>query len=121
MINCVFIEGNLVYDPVLRTTAKGDKILSFPLANEVGVKNPDGSWGKHVNYIDVVMFGNRAEALSQLLKQGTRVVVKGVLNYSSWEKDGVKKSKHELRADDLSFLTRKETEECELSPNEIEF
>ena len=122
MINNVVIEGNVVRDGVLRNNAKGGSFLTFSLANEVSEKNTDGTWGKYVNYIDVVLFGNRAEALAKLLGQGTHVFVKGTLRYSTWEKDGVKKVKHELRADDISLVSKKSDNQLDdTSQQDIKF
>lgn len=116
MINKAFLEGNLTFDCVKREHAKNGAFITFTVANEVyGGKNEDGTAAKHVNFVDCVMFGNRAAALANLLKQGTRVVVEGNLRYSSWEKDGVKKSKIELRVDDISLPNGKKASESELS------
>ena len=121
MSNKSFVEGNLTYDCVKREHAKNGTFITFTIANEIyGGKKEDGSDIKHVNYIDCVMFGKRAAALAVLLKQGTRVVVEGNLRYSSWEKDGVKKSKIELRVDDISFMNGKKTSEPEPSALEDE-
>lgn len=63
-INHVNISGNLTRDPELRTTAGGTNILSFGVAVNDRRKNPQtGKWQDVPNFIDCIVFGQRAEAL----------------------------------------------------------
>ena len=47
-----------------------------------------------------------AEALSRYLSKGTKVALSGKLRYSSWERDGQKRSKLEVIAEEIEFLSR---------------
>ena len=51
------------------------------------------------------MFGTRAEALSRYLSKGQKVAIEGKLRYSSWERDGQRRSKLEVVIDELEFMT----------------
>lgn len=105
-INVVVISGNLTRDPELRHTNGGTAILSFGVAVNDRMKDRDGSWVDRPNFVDVTVFGARAEALSRYLSKGTKVALSGKLRYSSWERDGQKRSKLEVIAEEIEFLSR---------------
>ena len=105
-INVVIISGNLTRDPELRHTNGGTAILSFGVAVNDRMKDRDGSWVDRPNFVDVTVFGARAEALSRYLSKGTKVALSGKLRYSSWERDGQKRSKLEVIAEEIEFLSR---------------
>ena len=105
-INVVIISGNLTRDPDLRHTNSGTAILSFGVAVNDRMKDRDGSWVDRPNFVDVTVFGRRAEALSRFLSKGAKVALSGKLRYSSWERDGQKRSKLEVIAEEIEFLSR---------------
>ena len=106
-INKVFISGNLTRDCELRATASGTQVLSFGVAVNDRRRNPQsGEWEDYPNFVDVTVFGARAEALSRYLSKGTKVALSGKLRYSSWERDGQKRSKLEVIAEEIEFLSR---------------
>lgn len=107
MINSVNLVGNLTRDPNIRQTSGGTNILDFGLAVNDRVKDSSGNWTDYANFFDIVVFGNRAESLSKILTKGMRVAVNGKLRYSSWEKDGSKRSKIEIIANDIDIMQRK--------------
>ena len=108
-INRVAISGNLTRDPELRSTASGTQILSFGMAVNDRHKNQQTSeWEDYPNFIDVTMFGTRAEKLAQYLHKGAKVAIEGKLRYSQWEKDGQRRSKLEVIAEELEFMSRQD-------------
>lgn len=106
-INRVNISGNLTRDPELRSTSGGTQILSFGVAVNDRRRNPQtGEWEDYPNFVDCVIFGARAEALSRFLRKGSKVAIEGKLRYSSWEaKDGSRRSKLEVVVDEVEFLS----------------
>ena len=60
------------------------------------------------NFVDCTMFGTRAEAVSRYLSKGTKVAIEGKLRYSSWEKDGQRRSKLEVIVDEIEFMSRRD-------------
>lgn len=105
-INRVTISGNLTRDPEMRSTQSGMNILNFGMAvNDRRRNSQTGEWEDYANFVDCVLFGNRADFLSRTLRKGTKVVVEGKLRYSSWERDGQRRSKLEVVVDDLDFIT----------------
>ena len=96
-INRVNITGNLTRDPELRATAGGTQVLSFGVAVNDRRRNPQtGEWEDYPNFVDCTMFGTRAEAVSRFLAK---------LRYSSWERDGQRRSKLEVIVDEIEFMS----------------
>lgn len=107
-INRVNITGNLTRDPELRATAGGTQILSFGVAVNDRRKNPQtGAWEDVPNFVDCIVFGSRAEAVSRFISKGSKVAIEGKLRYSAWEnKEGQRRSKLEVIVDEIDFLSR---------------
>lgn len=105
-INNVTISGNLTRDPELRNTATSS-VLAFSVAVNERV-NDGGEWKDRPNYIDCVMFGKRAESLSRIMAKGAKVAVSGKLRWSQWEKDGQKRSKVEVVANEVELMAKKD-------------
>lgn len=108
-INRVIISGNLTRDPELRQTQGGTSILSFGVAvNDRRRNQQTGDWEDYPNFIDCVMFGTRAEALNRLLTKGMKVAIEGKLRYSSWEREGQRRSKIEVYVDEIEFMSQRQ-------------
>ena len=108
-INRVNITGNLTRDPELRATAGGTQVLSFGVAVNDRRRNAQtGEWEDYPNFVDCTMFGTRAEAVSRFLAKGNKVAIEGKLRYSSWERDGQKRSKLEVIVDEIEVMVRRE-------------
>ena len=107
-INRVVISGNLTRDAELRRTQSGMAILNIGVAvNDRRRNQQTGEWEDYANYIDCVLFGNRAESLSNILAKGMKVAIEGKLRWSQWERDGQKRSKIEVVVDDLEFMSQR--------------
>ncbi len=107
-INRVCISGNLTRDPELRQTPGGTQVLGVGVAVNDRRKNQQtGQWEDVPNFVDCVVFGNRAGALSAILHRGDKVAVDGRLRYSSWEaRDGSRRSKLEVIAEEVELMQR---------------
>ena len=103
------ITGNLTRDPELRATQGGTQVLHLGVAVNDRRRNPQtGNWEDYPNFIDCVMFGTRAEAIQRYLSKGTKVAIEGRLRYSSWERDGQKRSKIEVVIDEIEFMSSRQ-------------
>lgn len=108
-INRVYISGNLTRDPEMRSTAGGTSVMSFGVAvNERRKSAQTGEWGDYPNFVDCTLFGKRAEALGQYLTKGAKVAVEGRLHYSSWGKDGQKRSKLGVIVDEIELMSKRD-------------
>jgi len=113
-INQVTISGNLTKDSVMRRTAGGLAILSGSVAVNDRRKNPQtGEWEDYPNFIDFSIFGRRAETLEQHLVKGTKVCISGRLRWSQWERNGEKRSKVEVIADEIVFTKRQQVQQAQ--------
>ena len=108
-INRVTISGNIGQEPELRTTASGMHVLSFSMCVNSRVKR-NGEWTDKPNWVDVKVFGQRAESLTRYLEKGSHVTVAGRINQSTWERDGQKRSKLEVICEDIDFSGGKRQE-----------
>lgn len=104
-INKVIISGNLTRDGELRTTPSGAIILALGVAVNDRRRNQSGEWEDYANFVDCTMFGTRAEKLAQYMTKGTKVCIEGRLHYSSWEKDGQRRSKLDVTVDEVEFMS----------------
>ena len=101
MDNAVTLVGGLVRDAEMRFTPSGQAVASFGLAVNRKWKNRQDEWEEQVSFFDVKCWGQMAENVVESCQKGTRVVVVGRLEQSSWEKDGVRRSKVEVVADEV--------------------
>ena len=68
-----------------------------------------GQWEDYANFVDCVMFGNRAASVARFLSKGAKVAIEGKLRWSQWQaKDGSTRSKLTVAVDEIEFLQRKE-------------
>lgn len=105
-INRVIVSGNLTRDPETRQ-AGGNTVTQFGIAVNDRRKNAQsGEWEDVPNFFDVLVWGARGESLSRFISKGSRVVVAGRLRWSQWtNKEGEKRSKVEIVADDVDFMS----------------
>ncbi|MGQ9569718.1 MAG: single-stranded DNA-binding protein [Thermodesulfovibrionales bacterium] len=110
MYNKVILIGNLTKDPELRYTPQGTPVASFRLAVNYKYKQ-SGSSGDDVKqetmFIDNVVFGKQAESCSKYLNKGSSVLVEGRLQERRWESNGQQRSKFEVIAQSVKFLSRR--------------
>lgn len=102
-VNRVTISGNIGRDPELRSTASGTAVLSFSVCVNDRQK-VNGEWKDKPNWVDCIIFGNRAESVSRYLSKGSHVTVDGRLSQNTWEtKEGQRRSKLEVIVDNIDF------------------
>ena len=108
-INRVFISGNITRDAEIRMSQSGMAVMSLGVAvNDRRRNSQTGEWEDYPNFVDCKMFGSRAEKLSQYLTKGSKVAIEGKLRYSSWEKDGQRRSKLEVIVEEIEFMSRRD-------------
>ena len=99
------ITGNLTRDPELRTTTGGTNVCAFSVAVNRNYKSSDGEAREEVSYIDCVAWGKLGEVIAEYAKKGSGVLVSGRLSQRSYEgKDGIKRSRTEIVAEDFNFI-----------------
>jgi len=106
MYNKVILIGNLTKDPELRYTPQGTPVASFRLAVNRRYKQAD-EVKQETTFIDNVVFGKQAESCSKYLNKGSSVLVEGRLQERRWESNGQQKSKFEVIAQSVRFLSKR--------------
>ena len=110
-INSVMISGNLVAD-CKKGKAGDSPIVDFTIAsNEYRKNKQTGESDSYANFIDCTMFGNRAKGIAKFLTKGQKVCVLGHLRQSRWEKDGEKRSKVSIIAEEVEIFIPKTDED----------
>lgn len=110
-INKVFISGNLTRDAELRATQSGGSLCVFGVAvNDRRRNQRTGEWEDYPNFVDCAMFGTRAEKLQPYLTKGTKVSIEGKLRYSTWEREGQRRSKLDVHIDEIEFMSTRQRE-----------
>ncbi|HSB31163.1 MAG TPA: single-stranded DNA-binding protein [Candidatus Sulfobium mesophilum] len=108
MYNKVILIGNLTKDPELRYTPQGTPVCSLRLACSTKYKSSD-SMKEETLFIDVVVWGKQGESCGQYLNKGSSALVEGRLQERRWESDGQQRSKFEVVAQTVRFLSAKKS------------
>ena len=107
-INRVEITGNLTRDCEVRELPSGSFAIEFGVAVNERRKGRDGEWEDYPNYVDCTEFTSSEKVLNwhqRELTKGAKVSIDGRLRYSSWEKDGQKRSKLGVIVTEIEFMT----------------
>jgi single-strand DNA-binding protein len=86
-MNSVHLFGNLGADPELKMLQSGTAMLKLRVATSERRKDSEGEWKEHTEWHSVVVWAKMAEALSEILRKGMRVLIDGQLRTRSWEDD----------------------------------
>jgi len=102
-LNSILIEGNLVRDPLLRSTPKGTQVCTMSLASNRFYKQ-DSGFEKEVSFFDIETWARLAEACYAKGKKGRGVRVVGRLKQDRWnDPDGKPRSKVTIVAEHVEF------------------
>ncbi|MDR1909369.1 MAG: single-stranded DNA-binding protein [Spirochaetaceae bacterium] len=102
-LNSILIEGNMVRDPILRTTPKGTRVCSFSIASNRYYKQ-DGNYEREVGFFDVECWGKLSEAVQNNGQKGRGVRVVGRLKQDRWTgADEKPRSKVSIVAEHIEF------------------
>jgi len=102
-LNSILIEGNMVKEPLFRTTPKGTPVCTFSLASNRFFKQESGL-EKEVSFFEVETWAKLAETCNNLGKKGRGVRVVGRLKQDRWVgNDGKQKSRIAIVAEHVEF------------------
>ena len=105
-MNKVLLIGNLTRDPELVTTNNGISLCKFGLAVQRRFASNDGE--KDVDFFNIVVWRGPAENCYKYLKKGSKVGISGSIQTRSYESnDGTKKYAFDIIAEEVEFLTSK--------------
>ena len=102
-LNSILIEGNLVRDPLLRSTPKGTQICTMSLASNRYYKQ-DSGFEKEVSFFEVETWSRLAESCYNKGRKGRGVRVVGRLKQDRWNgADGKQHSRITIVAEHVEF------------------
>lgn len=102
-LNSILIEGNLVRDPLLRTTPRGTPVCSFTVASNRYYRQ-DAGMEREVSFFDAQAWGKLGESVSGQGRKGRGVRVVGRLKQERWNgSDGKAHSKITIVAEHVEF------------------
>ena len=109
-LNKVMLMGNLTRDPEIKYTPKGMAIAHFGIAVNRVWSNEAGEKQEEVTFIDIEMFGRKAEVVGEYFKKGKPIYVEGRLKLDSWDDktSGLKKTKLKVVGETFEFLGSRE-------------
>lgn len=114
--NELTIVGHLGRDPEMRFTPDGMPVTTFSVAVNDKIKDKEIT-----TWFNVVAFGKQAESCNEFLTKGQLAMVVGRVRLDQWEgSDGQMRSKLQVTANRVVFLTRSKDYGSEDSPEEEE-
>ena len=105
-LNKVMLLGNLGADPELKMTQSGQAVLKLRLATTETYLDKNQTRQERTEWHSVTLWGKRGEALAKFLTKGERIFVEGSLRTSSYEKDGEKRYRTEINANNIILAGR---------------
>ena len=107
-VNKVILIGNVGSDPEVRYLDRGVAIVNFNLATtergytmQNGTQVPDKT-----DWHAIVLWRNLAEWAERNIRKGMKLYVEGKLQTRTWEKEGQRRSKTEVIAENIQILYR---------------
>lgn len=107
MLNKVVLIGRLTKDPELRYSPSGVAVTTFTLAVDRKFKNAQGE--KETDFVPIKTFKQLAELCANYLTKGKMASVSGRLQISTYEKDSQKRWSTDVIADEIDFLSPKDS------------
>ena len=108
--NRVQLIGKLGVAPEVKSFENGKKLAKFRMATNEIYQNNKGEKVEDTQWHEVVAWGGLAEIVEKYLDKGSDVVVEGRLVHDSYEdKDGVKRYKTEITANEVVMLGGKKS------------
>ena len=113
-LNSVLIEGNMVRDPLIRSTPKGTSVCNFSIASN-RYFHQDSALEKEVGFFDIEAWGKLADACGNQGRKGRGVRVVGRLKQDRWTgNDGKNHAKVSIVAEHVEYRADfKKTDESE--------
>jgi single-strand DNA-binding protein len=98
-MNSVILIGNLTTDVELREFGTEKRLATFGLAVDRGGKDSD------TDFFRISVWDRQAQLCADYLAKGRKIALEGRLRFSTWEDEGKKRSKVEVVAYRVEFLS----------------
>lgn len=104
-INKVFVAGNLVRNPELKTLPSGKKTTTMTIAVNEFWRNKDGELTKKTSFIILSAWGNLAENCVKYLSKGKSLMAEGRIETDNYtDKNGQKQFITKINCSSIVFL-----------------
>ncbi|MBQ3494614.1 MAG: single-stranded DNA-binding protein [Clostridia bacterium] len=111
-MNKVFLIGNLTRDPELASTNSGVSVCRFSLAVQRRFSGANGE--RETDFLNVIVWRAQGENCHKYLKKGSKCAVEGQIQTRSYDaQDGTKRYVTEIVADNVEFLSNRNSGEGE--------
>jgi len=104
-MNKVFLIGNLTRDPELSTTASGVAMCRIGIAVNRNYTNSEGN--RETDFFNITTWRALAERCGKYLHKGSKIALVGSLQMRNYEVNGEKRSTMDIIAEDVEFLSPK--------------
>lgn len=109
-MNKAIIIGRLTRDPEMRTTTSGINSTTFTVAVSRNYTNPNGE--RETDFLNCVAWRKQAENIAKYCTKGSQVAVEGRIQTRSYDaQDGTKRYVTDIVADEVEFLSSKQSGE----------
>jgi single-strand DNA-binding protein len=106
--NKVILLGNVTRNPEIRyIPGSNTPVARFGLAINRRYRQ-NNEQKEETCFIDIVAFAKLAEFAGEFVTKGISILIEGRLTYRTWEQDGMKRGKHEVVAENLQLVWKKE-------------
>lgn len=106
MINKVILTGRLTQTPELKYTSNNIPVVQVSLAVNRSFRNSDNQ--QETDFINIVLWRQRAETLAKYCQKGSLIGVEGSLQTRSYEdQQGNKRVAYDVVVDNFTFLESK--------------
>ena len=111
-MNKVILIGNLTKDPEISTTTNGVSVCRFAL--DVTRRYTNASGEREADFVNIVVWRALAENCHKFLKKGSKAAVVGTLQSRAYDApDGTKRYVTEVVADEVEFISTRNSEGAE--------
>lgn len=104
MINKVILVGRFGQDAVVKYSPQGMGVAKVSLATGEKWTAKDGTEQSRTVWHNLVMFDKLAEIAGKYFTKGSMAYVEGKISIRDYEKDGVKKTVHEIIASTIRLV-----------------
>lgn len=116
MNKCILI-GNLTKDPELTTTTNGVAVCRFSIAVSRRYSNSEGE--RETDFLNIVVWRSLGENCHKFLKKGSKVGIVGNIQTRSYDAtDGTKRYVTEIVAEEVEFLSTRNSDDSGRTPTE---
>lgn len=102
-MNNVMLVGRLAQDVELKKLDDNKEVANIAIAVNRNFKNMDGIYD--VDFIDCILWDGLAHNISEYCKKGDTIGVRGRIQVTNYEKDGIKHKSVDVVVERITFLS----------------